>query len=103
MEKRGTLGLLKLRGSAALTAVSTFLGTVMKFVAIIDGKKKGADRITSFIYPDDGPVPPIVNPEDPQKAKDGGPPAPDSKPDKNTPQKLKVTWVINRLIEEPKR
>lgn len=44
----------------------------MKFVAIIDGKKKGKDRITSFIYPDDGPVPPIVSPEDPEEVKDGG-------------------------------
>ena len=46
----------------------------MKFVAIIDGKKKGSDRITSFIYPDDGPVPPIVDPEKPEEAKDGGTP-----------------------------
>ncbi len=47
----------------------------MKFVAIIDGKKKGSDRSTSFIYPDAGPVPPVVDPEKPEEAKDGGVPA----------------------------
>ena len=51
----------------------------MKFVAIIDGKKKGADRITSFIYTDDGSVPPIVDPERPEEAKDGGTPGPSVK------------------------
>ncbi|MEN6560903.1 MAG: hypothetical protein ABFD52_09030 [Acidobacteriota bacterium] len=49
----------------------------MKFVAIIDGKKKGSDRITSFIYTDDGHVPPIVDPEKPDEAKDGGVPGPE--------------------------
>lgn len=52
---------------------SPLLAKQVKFVAIIDGKKKGADRITSFIYPDDGPVPPVVDPEKPEEAKDGGP------------------------------
>lgn len=46
----------------------------MKFVAIINGKKEGEDRITTFLYDDPGPVPPIVNPENPEEAKDGGVP-----------------------------
>jgi len=56
----------------------------VKFVAIIDGKKKGSDRITSFIYPDDGTIPPIVNPEKPEEAKDGGTEAPKEEPGKNS-------------------
>jgi hypothetical protein len=54
----------------------------MKFVAIINGKKKGSDRITSFIYPDDGPVPPIVDPDEPEEAKDGGVPGPEEEKSK---------------------
>ncbi len=44
----------------------------MKFVAIINGKKTGEDRITTFLYDDPGPLPPIVDPERPEEAKDGG-------------------------------
>lgn len=45
----------------------------MKFVALIDlSKKKPEDRIVTFLYDGPGPVPPIVDPENPGEAKDGG-------------------------------
>ena len=48
----------------------------MKFVAIIDGKKTGEDRITTFVYDEPGPLPPIIDPPAPEEPKDAGPPAP---------------------------
>ena len=42
----------------------------MKFVVIVDPRKAGKDRITDFIYPDPGPIPPIVNPPKPDEPKD---------------------------------
>jgi hypothetical protein len=49
----------------------------LNIVAIINGDKEGEDRITTFLYDEPGPVPPIVNLEDPEKAKDGGVPGAD--------------------------
>ena len=45
----------------------------MKFVAIIDGKKTGEDRIITFIHDDPGPLPPIVPPPGPDEPKDALP------------------------------
>jgi hypothetical protein len=46
----------------------------MKFVVRFDPlKKKPEDRIVDFIYPDPGPLPPIVDPENPEEPKDGAP------------------------------
>ena len=77
--KRKNSRALYIRAIRATCRGVDLLSTDMKFVAIIDGKKKGEDRITSFIYPDDGPVPPIVDPEKPEEAKDGGAPGPSVK------------------------
>jgi hypothetical protein len=52
----------------------------MKFVAIIDGKKTGEDRIISYISNDNDPVPFVVDPPDPDEAKDTEPPKPEPKP-----------------------
>jgi hypothetical protein len=52
----------------------------MKFVAIIDGKKKGEGRITTFLYDEPGLVPPIVDPPEPEEPKDTEPPKPAPKP-----------------------
>ena len=52
----------------------------MKFVAIIDGKKNGADRITTFRYDEPGPLPPILHPEGEDKPKDTEPPKPETDP-----------------------
>lgn len=79
MEKGRSLKSPILGEYAAPAAAISFLGTGMKFVAIIDGKKKGPDRITSFIYPDNGPLPSVVNPEKPEEAKDGGIPVEEEK------------------------
>jgi hypothetical protein len=46
----------------------------MKFVAIIDGKKKGEGRIITFITDDPGPVPPVIAPPEPDEPKDTEPP-----------------------------
>lgn len=48
-----------------------------KFVAIIDlTKKKPEDLIVTFITNEPGPVPPIVDPSEPDEPKDGEPPKP---------------------------
>jgi hypothetical protein len=58
----------------------------MKFVAIIDPKKTGEDRIVSFIYKEPGPLPPIIDPANPEEPKDGGVPGGDEvKPKKPRP------------------
>lgn len=50
----------------------------MKFVVRFDpSKKKPEDRIVDFLYPDPGPLPPIVDPENPDEPKDGGVEGPD--------------------------
>jgi hypothetical protein len=47
----------------------------MKFVARINlTKKKPEERIVTFFYNDPGPLPPIIDPENPEEAKDGGVP-----------------------------
>lgn len=46
----------------------------MKFVAIIDGKKTGDDRIITYITDDHGPVPPVIPPPEPDEPKDAEPP-----------------------------
>jgi len=50
----------------------------MKFVARIDPKK--TPPIEGFIYTDLGPVPPIVDPPEPDEPKDTEPPKPAPKP-----------------------
>ena len=52
----------------------------MKFIARIDlSKKRPEDRITTFFYNEPGPLPPIIDPADPEEAKDGGVPEPEEK------------------------
>jgi hypothetical protein len=52
----------------------------MKFVAIIDGKKTGDGRITTFLYDEPGPLPPIIDPPASDEPKDTEPPKPAPKP-----------------------
>ena len=52
----------------------------MKFVAIINGKKTGDDRIITYITDDSGPAPPVIDPPDPEEPKDTEPPKPGPKP-----------------------
>jgi len=56
----------------------------MKFVAIINPKKTGPDRITTFRYDEPGPLPPIVHPEHPDEPKDSGTPE-EKKPEGTKP------------------
>lgn len=49
----------------------------MKTVVLFDPEKKGPDRLITFRHDEPGPVPPIVNPPDPDEAKDAEPPKPD--------------------------
>ena len=52
----------------------------MKFVAIIKPKKDGEIDIASFIYGDPGPLPPVIDPPEPDEPKDTEPPKPKPKP-----------------------
>jgi hypothetical protein len=43
----------------------------MKFVALIDlTKKKPEERIITFMHDEPGPVPPLINPPEPDQPKD---------------------------------
>lgn len=50
----------------------------MRFVAIINGKKKNPeDRVIAYITDDHDPIPPVIHPRDEDEVKDTEPPKPE--------------------------